>query len=52
VHRAGRVGVYIDEGAQDMHGHAGTVAEPLTALPYEALCPGNDELQKLQQRFR
>ena len=44
--------LYIDEGAQDMHGHAGTVAEPLTTVPFEALCPGNDELQKLQQRFR
>jgi len=44
--------LYIDEGARDMHGHAGTVAEPLTSMPYEALCPGNDELQKLQARFR
>ncbi|HET9272439.1 MAG TPA: 2-oxoacid:ferredoxin oxidoreductase subunit beta [Vicinamibacterales bacterium] len=44
--------LYIDEGSQDMHGHAGTTNEPLTTLPYEALCPGNDELQKLQQRFR
>jgi len=44
--------LYIDEGSRDLHGHAGTIAEPLTTLPYEALCPGNDELQKLQQRFR
>jgi len=44
--------LYIDEGSRDMHGHAGTVEEPLTTLPYDALCPGNDELQKLQQRFR
>jgi 2-oxoglutarate ferredoxin oxidoreductase subunit beta len=44
--------LYIDEGSRDMHGHAGTIDEPLTTLPYEALCPGNDELQKLQQRFR
>jgi 2-oxoglutarate ferredoxin oxidoreductase subunit beta len=44
--------LYIDEGTQDMHGQAGTVAEPLTTLPYETLCPGNDELQKLQARFR
>jgi hypothetical protein len=35
-----------------MHGHAGTIDEPLTTLPHEVLCPGNDELQKLQQRFR
>ena len=44
--------LYIDEGSRDMHGHAGTIEEPLTTLPYESLCPGNDELQKLQQRFR
>jgi 2-oxoglutarate ferredoxin oxidoreductase subunit beta len=44
--------LYIDEGSQDMHGHAGTIAEALTTLPFESLCPGNDELQKLQQRFR
>jgi 2-oxoglutarate ferredoxin oxidoreductase subunit beta len=44
--------LYIDESAQDMHGQAGTIAEPLTTVPFEALCPGNDELQKLQQRFR
>ncbi|HZI80680.1 MAG TPA: 2-oxoacid:ferredoxin oxidoreductase subunit beta [Vicinamibacterales bacterium] len=44
--------LYIDEGSQDMHGHAGTIGEPLTTLPYESLCPGNDELQKLQARFR
>src|SRR4030095_7509146 len=31
--------LYIDEGVPDMHGYAGTVAEPLTTLPYEALCP-------------
>src|SRR6188768_817058 len=44
--------LYIDEGSQDMHGQAGTVAEPLTTMPYETLCPGNDALQKLQARFR
>jgi 2-oxoglutarate/2-oxoacid ferredoxin oxidoreductase subunit beta len=44
--------LYIDEGSQDMHGQTGTIAEPLTTLPYESLCPGNAELQKLQARFR
>jgi hypothetical protein len=44
--------LYIDERSQDMHGHAGTIGEPLTTLPFEQLCPGNDELQKLQSRFR
>jgi 2-oxoglutarate ferredoxin oxidoreductase subunit beta len=44
--------LYIDEATRDMHGHAGTIDEPLTTLPYDTLCPGNDELQKLQARFR
>jgi 2-oxoglutarate ferredoxin oxidoreductase subunit beta len=44
--------LYIDEGDPDMHGVNGTVAEPLTRLPYEQLCPGQDALRKLQQRFR
>jgi len=44
--------LYLDESAPDMHGQAGTVDEPLTTVPFEALCPGNAELQKLQQRFR
>jgi len=28
------------------------VDAPLYNLPFEQLCPGNGELQKLQQRFR
>ncbi len=44
--------LYIDAGSQDMHEQAGTVPMPLTNLPFEQLCPGNAELQKLQQRFR
>jgi 2-oxoglutarate/2-oxoacid ferredoxin oxidoreductase subunit beta len=44
--------LYIDEATHDMHGHAGTIAEPLTTVSYESLCPGNGELQKLQARFR
>ena len=35
-----------------MHDQNDTVPTPLTTLPYEQLCPGNAELQKLQQRFR
>src|SRR5512144_2715565 len=27
--------LYIDERAQDMHGHAGTIPEPLTTVPFE-----------------
>lgn len=28
------------------------VPKPLTNLPFEALCPGSAELEKLQTRFR
>jgi hypothetical protein len=35
-----------------MHGQAGTVQMPLIDLPFEQLCPGDAELQALQQRFR
>jgi 2-oxoglutarate ferredoxin oxidoreductase subunit beta len=44
--------LYIDPDSQDMHAQAGTTDGPLTNLPFEQLCPGNAELQKLQQRFR
>ena len=44
--------LYIDEGSLDMHAQAETIPEPLTTLPFDKLCPGNAELQKLQQRFR
>jgi 2-oxoglutarate ferredoxin oxidoreductase subunit beta len=44
--------LYIDETSQDMHAQAETIAEPLTTVPFDKLCPGNAELQKLQQRFR
>jgi hypothetical protein len=35
-----------------MHEQSNTVATPLTQLPYDVLCPGNQELEKLQRRFR
>jgi 2-oxoglutarate ferredoxin oxidoreductase subunit beta len=44
--------LYIAPDSQDMHAQAGTVPGPLTNLPFEQLCPGNAELQKLQLRFR
>jgi 2-oxoglutarate ferredoxin oxidoreductase subunit beta len=44
--------LYVSPDSADMHAQAETVAEPLTTLPYESLCPGNAELQKLQARFR
>jgi 2-oxoglutarate ferredoxin oxidoreductase subunit beta len=44
--------LHISPDAQDMHTQMGTVETPLIDLPYEQLCPGNAELQKLQTRFR
>jgi 2-oxoglutarate ferredoxin oxidoreductase subunit beta len=44
--------LYIQPDSSDVHEQNNTVATPLTQVPYDALCPGNDELQKLQARFR
>jgi len=44
--------LYISPDSQDLHEHSHTVATPLTELPYEQLCPGSTELEKLQRRFR
>jgi 2-oxoglutarate ferredoxin oxidoreductase subunit beta len=44
--------LYIDEADSEMHALNGTVATPLNELPYEALCPGAEDLARLQRRFR
>jgi 2-oxoglutarate ferredoxin oxidoreductase subunit beta len=44
--------LYLSGDSKDLHDQSNTVFTPLTQLPYETLCPGNDELQKLQRRFR
>ncbi|MGE0043650.1 MAG: 2-oxoacid:ferredoxin oxidoreductase subunit beta [Vicinamibacterales bacterium] len=44
--------LYISPDSQDLHDQAGTVATPLTQLPYDQLCPGAAALEALQQRFR
>jgi 2-oxoglutarate ferredoxin oxidoreductase subunit beta len=44
--------LYLSADSQDMHAQSDTVDSALVGLPYEQLCPGNDELQKMQQRFR
>ena len=44
--------LYLSPDSKDMHEQSDTVPQPLTTLPYEQLCPGGAELQKLQQRFR
>jgi 2-oxoglutarate ferredoxin oxidoreductase subunit beta len=44
--------LYIDPESRDMHAGLGTVATPLTELPFEQLCPGAAELERLQDEFR
>jgi 2-oxoglutarate ferredoxin oxidoreductase subunit beta len=44
--------LYLSADSKDMHDQSDTVATPLIDLPYEQLCPGNAELQRMQQRFR
>ena len=44
--------LYISPESKDMHQQLGTTTASLAQLPFEALCPGSTELEKLQQRFR
>ncbi|MDR1990494.1 MAG: 2-oxoacid:ferredoxin oxidoreductase subunit beta [Acidobacteriaceae bacterium] len=44
--------LHISPDSQDLHAQLGTIETPLIELPYEQLCPGNAELQKMQSRFR
>ena len=44
--------LYLSPDSRDLHDQSDTVDVPLTTVPYEQLCPGNAELQKLQARFR
>ena len=44
--------LYIDQGAPDLHGVAGTIEQPLVDLPYEALCPGASALEELMAEYR
>ena len=44
--------LYIQGESKDMLDQNVVVPEALTALPFEQLCPGSAELEKLQQRFR
>jgi 2-oxoglutarate/2-oxoacid ferredoxin oxidoreductase subunit beta len=44
--------LYISPESKDMHAQSDTVPSALVDLPYEQLCPGSAELQKMQQRFR
>jgi len=44
--------LFIDPESRTMHEQLGTVKPALSGLPYEDLCPGAEELSKLQERFR
>ena len=44
--------LYLSADSTDLHEQSNTVSTPLVQLPYEDLCPGSAELEKLQKRFR
>jgi len=44
--------LFVEKRAADMHDINGTTDVPLCKIPYEKLCPGKAELDKLQQAFR
>ena len=44
--------LYVNEARPEMHELMGNVDTPLSQLRYEDLRPGNEELQRLQQRYR
>jgi 2-oxoglutarate ferredoxin oxidoreductase subunit beta len=44
--------LYVDAGAEDLHGHLGTVATPLNALAEKELCPGAAALARINAALR
>ena len=44
--------LYLSPDSRDLHEHSNTIETPLVQVPYEQLCPGSAELEKLQKRFR
>jgi 2-oxoglutarate ferredoxin oxidoreductase subunit beta len=44
--------LYLDESVEDLHEMNNTSQVPLAHLPYEKLCPGAEELARLQEGFR
>ena len=44
--------LHLSPDSRDLHDQSETVDTPLTQLPYDVLCPGSAELDKLQKRFR
>jgi 2-oxoglutarate ferredoxin oxidoreductase subunit beta len=44
--------LYVDPAAEDLHGHLGTVAEPLNSLGAADLCPGSAALSRINASLR
>jgi 2-oxoglutarate ferredoxin oxidoreductase subunit beta len=44
--------LYVDENLDDMHAANQVTDTPLIDLPFEAVCPGSDTLQSIQNRYR
>ena len=44
--------LYLQPDSSDLHEQNNTVPTPLVQLPFESLCPGAEELEHLQARFR
>jgi len=44
--------LYLGPGAPEMHENENTVDTPLAELPFDQLCPGSAELDRLMDRYR
>jgi 2-oxoglutarate/2-oxoacid ferredoxin oxidoreductase subunit beta len=44
--------LYLDQDADDLHGHLNTCETPLNALSEKELCPGSAALEKINARLR
>ncbi|MBV9613694.1 MAG: 2-oxoacid:ferredoxin oxidoreductase subunit beta [Acidobacteriaceae bacterium] len=44
--------LFVDESTKDLHEMNNTPEIPLSRLPYDKLCPGAAELERLQEEFR
>ena len=44
--------LYVDPQQEDMHGVMGTVDRPLVDVPFEELCPGEEKLAGVMERWR
>jgi len=44
--------LYISADTSDMVAQMGTIPEALTKVPFADLCPGSEELARIQERFR